>query len=164
MAGMFLRNLCPGLAPKHAWIILATTILSLAESSGCRDIANAEEAASVTTMRLSVGTQVVEVSESGEVSGGPIVIPVGSTAYSAELFDRDGFALRRPSDFRLEVTSTNTSTITVRERGNFTGSLQGERRGQTVISFQLWTRLNGGCHPWQRESGDYDVDVPVTVQ
>jgi hypothetical protein len=147
---------------RRAFVVLIILLLCVGQPSACRDITSSEILSSISRLRLTVGSQVVDAYRSGEVTGGPISISAGSAvSYTAELLDYDDEHIPHPTAFRLEVTSGSSSVVEIEEDG-LSGRLRGVGSGETRIYFVLWTREERGCS--YREEDDFAVDVPVTVR
>lgn len=112
----------------------------------------------VTTMRLVVGTQTVNVNASnGAVTGGPIVLAANTNVAVAVTFLRsDGSPdpLVTATTFRMDATPANAN-VTFTRTGPFAGTLRGTVSGATTIEFALFHLAEG--------HNEFDFDVPVTV-
>jgi hypothetical protein len=136
----------------------ASLALALAHVACDDDPMQAEEEPEVATMRLTVGTQTIDVADNGVVTGGPIAIPVGSTAISVEWLLADG----SPADdvdgveFQLDVQTDNAAIVTFTRTGPFVGTLVGVTPGSTTVEMGLLHVLEG-----HHDFGPFVV--PVTV-
>ncbi len=96
----------------------AAAVLALALfGAACSDSTGTkEEEPEIATMRLTIGASTVNVSSTGAVTGGPLVIPRGTTStITASFLRADGSAdpLVTSAKFRLQVTtSTGVTGIT----------------------------------------------------
>jgi hypothetical protein len=109
-------------------------------------------------MRLTVGAQVITIDDSGGVTGGPIVIPIGNTPISAVFLDEnDDVVPGLNAEFRLEVESNNANVATFSRTAAFTGNLVGVAAGQTVLRFALF-------HVAENHEDFGFFDVSTTVQ
>ena len=110
-------------------------------------------------MRLTVGSQIVTVDDAGNVTGGPITIPVGTTSITAVFLDAD----LQPADFvsatefELRVTPASTAIVTFARASAFAGSLTGVSTGSTTIEFALF-------HLEEQHDDFGPFNVPLTVQ
>ena len=129
--------------------------LTLAESA-CDDTEEPQEPA-VVTMRLTVGAQVIDVTE-GTVTGGPIVIN-GNTNLSATFLKADGSVetLVTADEFELRVTPANTNLVTFTRTGAFAGTLNRVAAGGTQLEVALF-------HLIEQHEDFGPVDVAITVQ
>jgi hypothetical protein len=111
-----------------------------------------------TEIRLSVGDQTVSVSLTGAVTGGPIRIPVGSTAVAAEFLLASGQPDPVVVDpaFRLDVTSLTPTLVSFQRTGAFAGTLVGVQPGTGQIEVSLYGVSHGHA-----EIGPFPVAVIV---
>lgn len=140
-----------------------TAMLALSLATGaCGDdpmVMDEEEEPEVAIMRLTVGTQTIDVGETGTVTGGPIAIPVGSTAVSVVWLKADGTPEDIVDDveFQLNVDSNNTSVVTFSRTDAFSGSLVGVGAGSTTLDFSLFHKLE-----MHEDFGPFPVSVTVS--
>lgn len=137
---------------------LLTLTLGLVVAS-CGDDPVAEEGEpEVATMRLTVGSQTINVADDGTVTGGPITIPVGSTAISAQFLLASGQPepLVKPDVFQLTVSSDNAGVASFTRGGAFNGSLVGGAKGTTILRFALFHIEEG-----HEDFGPFPVTVVV---
>ena len=115
-----------------------------------------DPAENVTAVRLTIGAQTVTVRTSG-VTGGPVVLSVGSNLVSAVFLDRDGDVVGGLQDeFELHIESP-VSSITFTRSSAFAGSLNATQAGAaTTLTVELFHIEEG--------HGDFEVQLPVTVQ
>ena len=96
----------------------------------------------VATMRLTVGTQTINVNAAtGTVTGGPITIARNATVnISAQFLTAAGTAdpVVTSTSFRFDATSANTGTVAFNRSGSFTGTLTGVAAGTSSINFGLF--------------------------
>lgn len=137
--------------------ITAAALAALVFAAGCRDSTGPDHEDEPHAVRLTIGTQVVTVDESGNVTGGPIVIPVGQTPISAQFLADDGDVLTlNPAEYELRVIPVNAAVVTFTPTGGFAGTLTGVAAGNTSLTIQLWHIPAG--------HDDFEQLVPVTVQ
>ena len=117
-----------------------------------------DPAEAVVAMRLTVGGQTITISETGAVTGGPIVIPRANTAIAAVFLDAANAVVSGlDAEFRLEVTSDNASIATFARISAFAGTLTGVAAGQTTLRFALF-------HVAENHEDFGFYPVPTTVQ
>ena len=108
----------------------------------------------VETIRLTMGSQVVNISSGGAVSGS-LDIPRGQTQMTATFLRANGTTLTLPSTgFQINVTPTNTSRVTVARVNNFTVTLNGLQSGAVGLSVAL-------AHGTHNEVGPHTVNATV---
>jgi hypothetical protein len=142
------------LAHRLAGVVFLAIGLSLA---ACDDDPVIDPEPEVATMRLTIGSQTIDVdAENGDVTGGPIAIGAGNTAVSVQWLKADGTpeTIVTATDFELSVTSGNTAIVTFARTGAFTGNLVGGTNGSTVLTFGLFHVGEG--------HDEFEWDVPVT--
>src|SRR5688572_27945486 len=109
---------------RFAFALLALAV----PTAGCDDDpVEPEEEPEVAVMRLTVGSQTINVNaETGAVTGGPIIIATGGsgTTLSATFLRDDGQPdpLVVTADFRLDATPANTAIVTFTRTGSFAGT------------------------------------------
>jgi hypothetical protein len=140
---------------------LAAILLLALTAAGCNDSGTEpdDDEPNVATMRLTVGQQTINVNaRTGAVTGGPIVIPVGNTAVSAQFLLDNGQPdpVATSASFRLDVDPANTQVVTFARTSAFAGTLQGLQAGSTTILFGLF-HLGEGHE-------EFEWPVPVQVQ
>jgi hypothetical protein len=88
-------------------VFALAAVAMIAAVAGCDDSTDPEDEHElhVETMRLTVGTQVVSVTD-GVVTGGPLVLEVGANTVTAEFLDEDGVPDPHvtPAEFQLNVS------------------------------------------------------------
>jgi hypothetical protein len=90
-------------------------------------------------VRLTIGSQVVTITDGGVVTGGPIMIPVGSTSISAVFLDDEDAVMDLSADeYELRVVSDNTAVASFTRTSAFAGSLVGGTAGQTLLEVSLF--------------------------
>lgn len=99
----------------------------------------------VTSMRLSIGLQTITISSSGNVSGGPITLPVGAPiTVSAGFLDPEG----QPdpnvtqASFQLNVSSGGSVVFQRNNVNPFSGTLTASSAGSATVSFTLYDLEN----------------------
>jgi hypothetical protein len=153
---MFSKMLSISMRRRYAAIgFLALSVIAV----GCDETTEPDEEPEIATMRLIVGSQTINVNaETGVVTGGPIVIPVGATSISAQFLLANGQPepLVTSTTFRLEAVPTNAAVVTFTRTGAFTGTLNGILRQTTTITF--------GPFHLEEQHTEFDYPVTVTVQ
>jgi hypothetical protein len=126
---------------RGRYALRALTLLSLGfVAVSCDDDpTEPEDEPNVATMRLTVGSQTVDVDEDGSVTGGPIVISVGSTAISAQFLLPNGQPdpLVTAAEFQLDVESDDEGVVDFTRASAFSGSLVGVVTGSEIVRFSL---------------------------
>jgi hypothetical protein len=150
---MFFATRARKLYQISAVLALVTTL------AACSKDEEPDDEPDIGSMRLAVGTQTITVTSGGVVTGGPIVIPVGSTPISATFLLPNGQVETKVTDatFRLDVTTDAAGTASFTRAGNFNGSLVGGTAGSTVLRFALF-------HLAEQHNDFGPFPVPVTVQ
>jgi hypothetical protein len=97
-------------------------------AAGCKDSHGPHDhEPDVVTMRLTVGTQVITVSDNGTVTGGPLVLQVGANTITAAFLGADGQPDEHvtPDEYELKVTVDGGAPIAfTRSQSNpFSGTL-----------------------------------------
>lgn len=144
--------------------VLARSLVALTVGllvASCGDSTGPEEEEhepEVATMRLTVGSQTINVAEDGTVTGGPIVIPVGNTTISAQFLLASGQPepLVTADVFQLNVDSDNTGVAGFTRTAAFGGSLVGTAAGSTILRFALFHIEEG-----HEDFGPFPVSVTV---
>jgi hypothetical protein len=121
----------------------------------CSNPADPEPEAEVETARIIMGADTVLVASNGTVTGGPIAIGLGNTAFSVEWLKADGSieALADPADYQVEIESDDAGVVTFSRTSAFAGNLVGVSAGSTLIQVGLLHIDEGhedfGPHPVQ---------------
>ncbi|MGE0160321.1 MAG: hypothetical protein AB7T31_12995 [Gemmatimonadales bacterium] len=142
---------------RFARIVLLAGGMVLA---GCNDDPVVEDEPEVATMRLTIGSQVVDVDDTGAVTGGPIALTTGvNPTVTAQWLKADGSAetLVTSGVFELRAEPANTAVVTFTRTGAFAGTLDGLTAGSTQIEFSLFHLEEG-----HEDFGPFDVDVTVS--
>lgn len=138
---------------------LFATLAMLPALGSCSDdpADEGDPAEAVVAMRLTVGAQIITIND-GNVTGGPIVIPIGNTPITAVFLDvSNGVVSGLDAEFRLEVASDNSNIATFSRTTAFAGNLAGVAAGQTTLSFSLF-------HVEENHSDFGPFPVQTTVQ
>jgi hypothetical protein len=144
------------LARRAALLLLIPLLLA-----GCKDDpVDAEPEPDFATMRLTVGTQVVNITRlSGAISGGPILLQRNAaTPVTATFLLANGQPdpVVTTSTFELRVTPVSGG-VTFARTNAFAGTLTGPTAGAAAATFTLFHLAAG--HP------EFDAtNVPITVQ
>lgn len=134
---------------------IAPVLTALALMTACDDdpIAPTDPADAVVAVRLTIGTETVEIPEG---QGGTSEIPLGSTNVSTQFLDEDGAVVAGLEDeFELRIESDDESIVTFTSTGTFTGTLNGESAGTTSVKVQLFHVEEG------HEDAEWNVAVTV---
>ena len=137
---------------RRTGLLAAFLVANMFAVSACSDSVEPEAEPDVATLRLTIGTQTVSVNvSSGAVTGGPIVIPRGSTVVAATFLRADGSAepLVTATTFRLDVTSGNNAIVTFTRTGPFAGTVNGLQTGTGTVTFALF-HLEEAHTEWSR--------------
>jgi hypothetical protein len=95
----------------------------------------------VVAMRLSIGLQTITINSSGNVTGGPIQLPLGSTlTVSATFLDPEGDPDPNvtQASFQLNVTSSGSVVFQRNNVNPFVGTLTAGSAGVSQTSFTLY--------------------------
>ncbi|HXV85510.1 MAG TPA: hypothetical protein VD793_02370 [Gemmatimonadales bacterium] len=117
-----------------------------------------EQEPEVAAVRLTVGTQTVEVSDNGTVTPAAGITINATTNLSATFLRADGSTetLVTDAEFELRVTSQSTGVVTFTRTGPFAGTLNKLSTGPTQLSVELFHLVEQ--HP---DFGPFPV--PITV-
>ena len=143
------------LTRRAAPLLLITLLLA-----GCKDDpVDAEPEPTFATMRLTVGTQVINITrQGGAISGGPIVLQRNvATPVTGTFLLANGQAdpVVVPSRFELRVTPVSGG-VTFARTGPLAGTLTGPTAGAAGATFTLFHLGEG--------HSELDSTVPITVQ
>jgi hypothetical protein len=119
--------------------LLALTLGLVVASCGS-DPVDEEPEPEVATMRLTIGSQTYDVDDSGNLTGGPITIPVGSTSVSAQFLRADDTPepLVTSDVFELRIEPADAAIADFTRGGAFNGTLVGIAAGSTTMDFALF--------------------------
>lgn len=137
--------------------LVAAAVLAVL-ATGCKESTDPEEnEPEVATMRLTVGTSTVTVSENGTVTGGPLRITTADQALTATFLKADGSveSLVTAAEFRLDVTGGTGITFT--RTGSFAGNIRGAAASTTNVNVSLF-------HLIENHADFGPFTVPVQVQ
>lgn len=139
------------------WMRTAALAVMVSALAACSDDPEGpdEHADEVAIIRLTIGTQVFNITEGGAQGG--LTIPVGSHPVTAVFLAADNDVLTLGSDFRLDFNTENSSVVTFTRTGALSGTLNGVAAGTAVVRVGLF----------HLEEGHYDFGthpVNVTVQ
>lgn len=122
---------------------LAALAVTLLATASCESdlIPGLDGEPNVASMRLSIGTQVITINSSGNVTGGPIQLPLGSTlTVSATFLNSEGEpdpAVTQAS-YQLNVTSTGSVVFQRNNVNPFAGTLSAGNSGTSQLLFTLY--------------------------
>jgi hypothetical protein len=142
---------------RSAAILLTAAGLALLAACERSPTAPVEEP-SATQIRLTIGSQVVTVAGTGAVTGGPISLPLGATAISAEFLLASGAPdpVVAAPHYRLDVTSRNPGIVTFERTGAFQGTLVATQGGPAQLDVSLF-----GVSHNHAEFGPFPLPVSV---
>jgi hypothetical protein len=134
------------------------TLLAVALALPACNSTDPEEEPEVATMRLTIGTQTIDVDDAGMVTGGPIAISA-NTSVSAQWLKADGSPedLVSGAEFQLDVTSDNASFVTFTRTAAFAGTLVRVGPGSTVLRFSLFHTVE-----MHEDFGPFPVNITVS--
>jgi hypothetical protein len=142
--------------------LLALSLVSLVAAPACDSspTTGAEDPeANVASVRLTVGSQTLTVSDTGAVTGGPITItrPTAPTI-TASFLNVAGSpdAVAHGGNFQLNASPANTSTLTFMRSSAFAGTLTGVAAGSTNLNVSLFHTTGG-----DNDFGPFPVPVVV---
>lgn len=139
----------------------AALLLALVPAfAACDDDPTEPEEELPTSMELTVGNQTVTVTNTGAVTGGPILLGIGASAVSAVFFDADGAEMDlsdEADELELRIVPASTALVTFVGTGAFSGTLTGVAIGSTSVSVSLF-------HIVENHNDFGEFPVAVTVQ
>ena len=141
------------------WMRVAALILLPMMAAACSDdsdpIDQGDPADAITTIRLQIGQQTVDITEAAGASRA-VDVPRGATAVAATFLNANGNTVTLPSGstFFIEIVSSNTSRLTYTSTGAFQGTLNGLQSGAASIAVTLMH----GSHP---DFGPRNVNITV---
>jgi hypothetical protein len=112
------------------------------------------------TMRITVEGQVVEVSSTGAITGGPISLDDNAAVVTVEFLEPDGgpAVLVTGDDFQVEAVSGATGTFSIARTGPLTFTFTGIATGNTTVELALVH-----LEPNHTDFGPFTVPVEVNV-
>ena len=145
------------LASRH---LLTVTLMSLIAIPACKSSpTSVEDEASVSSVRLTVGSQTITISNTGTVTGGSITITRPTAApISAVFLNAAGSPdpVAHGGNFQLNATPADTSVLTFTRGSAFAGTLTGVAAGSTNLNVSLF-HVTGG----DNDFGPFPVPVVV---
>jgi hypothetical protein len=137
--------------------VLGTMLTVLFLGTACDDETPVEPEPMVATMRLTVGSQTVDVASNGAVTGGPIVISA-NTAISAQWLLANGMPepLVTAAEFQLNATPADMGVVTFTRTSAFAGTLNKVTTGSTTIAFALYH-----IEEMHEDFGPHNVSITV---
>ncbi len=141
---------------KAGTLLLIPLSLMLA---ACNSTTPEEEEPEVETLRIIMGTDTVDIASNGTVTGGPIDLGVGNTAFTVQWLKADGTpeSLVTAAEFQLNVDSDNTAVATFSRTSAFAGNLVGVAAGSTTLEFSLFHLAEA-----HEDFGPHPVSVTVS--
>ena len=140
------------------WMRVAALVL-LPVMAACEDDATGttqeDIGEEVATIRLTLGSQTVDISATGSVSGN-FDIPRGNSTMTATFLRQSGTPITLPATgaFTISAVSSNTGRVTVAQTNPFSVTLNGVQTGTATLAVGL-------VHGSHTEIGPFPV--PVTV-
>lgn len=112
------------------------------------------------TMRITVEGQVVDVSSTGVITGGPISLDNNPAVVTVEFLESDGgpSILVTEDDFQVEAVSGSTTTYAITRTGPFTFTFTGVASGSTTVGLALLH-----LEPNHTDFGPFNVPVEVNA-
>ncbi len=112
----------------------------------------------IAIMRITIGADVVDVSSTGEVTGGPISLDGSPVAVTVTFLEADEtpVALVTPAEFDLAAVSGAPTIFTITPTGSFEYSFTGVTTGASTVEFEL-------VHTDQAHTDFGPFEVPVEV-
>jgi hypothetical protein len=109
----------------------------------------------VQTIRLTLGTQTVDVSRTGSV-GGTFEIPRGQSTLTASFLRENGTPLSLPltGGFQINLTPSNAARVTVTRVSAYVFTLNGVQTGAVALGVEL-------IHGSHTELGPFTVNATV---
>ena len=151
------------LRPRRA-LVAAATLAAVALAAACDDgdDITGEDEPDVDRMELSVGTSVVNVSASGQVTGGPLVLPRGTSTVTARFLRQDGTPDPQvtTTEFRLAAYTLPSGATFTATAGTFAGALS----MPSVLAGQALTIGFSLFHVGEQHDDFGPFPVPVRVQ
>ena len=94
---------------------------------------NDDLADSITTIRLTIGTQTVDITEQG--ASRAVDVPRGNTTVDASFLNANGNSVTLPSNttYAIQIVSQNTSRLTFTRTAAFSGTFNGLQTGTDTI-------------------------------
>lgn len=128
--------------------------------AACGDDQGPSDEPQFTTLRLTIGQQIVNITAANcALSGGPIVVPTGTTAVTAQYLLTNGNPdpLVSNATFNLNITLTNTALATWVATGAFGGSFTRLAAGATTATIALF-------HNAEQHNDLECANVAITVE
>lgn len=122
------------------WMRIAALMI-LPAIAACSDdsdpIDNDDPADAITTIRLVIGSQSVDITESG--ASRAVDVPRGNTAVDATFLNANGNTVILPSNttYAIQVVSQNTQRLTFARTGAFAGTFNGVQTGPVTVEVSL---------------------------
>jgi hypothetical protein len=112
------------------------------------------------TMRISVEGQVVDVSSTGVITGGPVSLTDNAAVVTVEFLESDGgpSVLVTADDFQVEAVSGATTTFVITRTGPFTFTFTGVATGSSTVGLALVH-----LEPNHTDFGPFNVPVEVNA-
>jgi hypothetical protein len=122
------------------WMRIAALAI-LPALAACSDdqgpVDNDDPADDITTIRLTIGDDVVDITQGGANRG--VDVPRGATSIDAAFLNANGNAVILPgtASYQLSLVPNNTSRLTFTRTGPFAGTLNGIGTGAVLLEVEL---------------------------
>lgn len=118
---------------------VAATMALVGFAAACNGSTDAEPEPQIATVRITVGTQTVSISETGQQTG-TLSIPQGNTAVAVAWLRADGSVdpVVNSEDFEVRIVPQGSTGISFTPAGPFAGTLNATTAGQKVVQVQLY--------------------------
>jgi hypothetical protein len=122
-------------------LMRVAALLILPVLAACADnsdpVENDDLADSITTIRLTIGTQTVDITEQG--ASRAVDVPRGTTSVEASFLNANGNNVTLPSNttYAIEIVSQNTSRLTFTRTAAFSGTFNGLQTGAATVAVSL---------------------------
>ena len=148
------------MAPSLPLRVLALPLLATLALVACDDDEGAPAAPEpeLATMRITAAGQEVDVSSTGDITGGPISLDNNPADVTVEFLEADGgpSILVTEDDFQVEAVSGSTGLFTVTRTGSFTFTFTSVSSGTTTVGLAL-------VHLSEEHTDFGPFNVPVEV-
>jgi hypothetical protein len=117
--------------------VAALALLSIA--AACKDSTGSDPEPQIASVRVTVGAQVVTISETGQQTG-TLTVPRASTPVTVAWLRADGSAdpVVNSQDFEVRMIAQGSTGISFTPAGPFAGTLAATTSGQKTVRVQLY--------------------------